>query len=210
MPKSPVITPSQTRSRETKERILSSALELFNVHGFTSVTTKMIAEKAEVSIGSLYVYFQDKRAIAKAVLAQYSQPFLDVDYASIVHSGEDIVTALERILLELRELTRSWNLHFNEMQLFEAQDPELQAFSDSYTKKILDMSHDLIKSSGLPLRCPDSEKAAAYVFLTIESFLFRWHCYRNIADIDAMPHEIAVGLGAYLFGPDVVDSTGKT
>ncbi|MBI2837542.1 MAG: TetR family transcriptional regulator [Acidobacteria bacterium] len=51
--------------------LLDTASELFAELGYEATTTNAIAERAEVSIGSLYRYFPDKQAILKALAARH-------------------------------------------------------------------------------------------------------------------------------------------
>ncbi|WP_236541566.1 TetR/AcrR family transcriptional regulator [Spiractinospora alimapuensis] len=55
--------PRQQRSRETVEWILEAAEQLFVRDGYLGVTTNRVAERAGVSIGSLYQYFPNKDAL---------------------------------------------------------------------------------------------------------------------------------------------------
>lgn len=55
--------PRQPRARETRARILASAAEAFETHGYAHGTTNRIAEGAGLSVGSLYQYFPNKDAI---------------------------------------------------------------------------------------------------------------------------------------------------
>lgn len=59
---SPRKIPSQRRSLETVERILSAAARVFAEEG-VAATTDRIAARAGVSIGSLYQYFPNKDAL---------------------------------------------------------------------------------------------------------------------------------------------------
>ncbi len=59
--------PQQTRSQQRVDLILDVAAELFVEIGYGSVTTNAIAERAGISIGSLYRYFPDKDAILRAL-----------------------------------------------------------------------------------------------------------------------------------------------
>jgi AcrR family transcriptional regulator len=59
----PRATPRQARSRETVDAILQAAAQVFERHGYAAGTTNRIAERAGVSIGSLYQYFPGKDAI---------------------------------------------------------------------------------------------------------------------------------------------------
>jgi len=69
--------PVQTRGIRTRERILDAALALFCEKGYFKTTTNEIAQRAQVSIGSLYSYFQDKDTICLEILEGYHQKFVD-------------------------------------------------------------------------------------------------------------------------------------
>lgn len=64
-------TPQQSRSRDTLDRLLAAADVEFARHGLAGATTTAIAERAGVSVGALYRFFDDKRAIADALAQQY-------------------------------------------------------------------------------------------------------------------------------------------
>jgi AcrR family transcriptional regulator len=59
--------PSQARSRFTVDAILDAAARVFEAHGYVGGTTNRIAERAGVSVGSLYEYFPNKDAIVVAL-----------------------------------------------------------------------------------------------------------------------------------------------
>jgi AcrR family transcriptional regulator len=56
-------SPLQERARESRERVLTSATELFSERGVVDTSTNRIAEHAGMSIGTLYRYFDDKHQI---------------------------------------------------------------------------------------------------------------------------------------------------
>ncbi|AGL18151.1 TetR/AcrR family transcriptional regulator [Actinoplanes sp. N902-109] len=64
-------TPRQVRAELTRERILTAAAHVFAEHGYAAGTTNRIAERARISIGSLYQYFPNKDAILAALLVQH-------------------------------------------------------------------------------------------------------------------------------------------
>lgn len=53
----------QYKKQETKEKILSCALDEFYVHGEANASIRRIAENANVAVGNIYNYFSSKRAI---------------------------------------------------------------------------------------------------------------------------------------------------
>jgi AcrR family transcriptional regulator len=63
-------TPRQQRSRETVAVILEAAAQVFQRQGYLATTTNKIAERAGVSIGSVYQYFPDKDALLVALAEQ--------------------------------------------------------------------------------------------------------------------------------------------
>lgn len=59
--------PKQQRSRQTVDDLLEAVQVVVKRHGTQAITTNRIAEAAGVSVGSLYQYFPDKRAIFTAL-----------------------------------------------------------------------------------------------------------------------------------------------
>jgi AcrR family transcriptional regulator len=63
--------PKQERSEATVEAILQAAAQIFERHGYAAGTTNRIADRAGVSIGSLYQYFPNKDAILVALVHRH-------------------------------------------------------------------------------------------------------------------------------------------
>ena len=59
--------PRQERSRASIDFILDAAAQVLERDGEAGFTTNAVAERAGVSIGTLYRYFPDKLAILKAL-----------------------------------------------------------------------------------------------------------------------------------------------
>jgi AcrR family transcriptional regulator len=102
-------TPRQDRSRETVEAIVEAAAQVFERHGYAAGTTNRIAQRAGVSIGTLYQYFPNKDALvaelARRHIAQLEAtawPALEalVEYVPPLHDG------LAAIVLGTAELHR--------------------------------------------------------------------------------------------------------
>ncbi|QUQ63957.1 TetR/AcrR family transcriptional regulator [Kutzneria sp. CA-103260] len=63
--------PRQVRAELTRERILAAAAHVFVEHGYAAGTTNRIAERAGISIGSLYQYYPNKDAILAELLVRH-------------------------------------------------------------------------------------------------------------------------------------------
>lgn len=64
-------TPTTDGARRTRDRVLSSALELFNEGGTAAVSTNHVAAQAGISPGNLYYWFGDKDEIVRELYAQF-------------------------------------------------------------------------------------------------------------------------------------------
>jgi AcrR family transcriptional regulator len=59
--------PRQNRAEETVAAILEASAQLLEAGGLAAFTTNAVAERAGVSIGTLYQYFADKQALLRAI-----------------------------------------------------------------------------------------------------------------------------------------------
>ena len=59
----------------TKQRIVAAALKVFCAKGYRRATIRDIAEKAETSIGGVYLYFRNKELLYQEVIAEQAGLF---------------------------------------------------------------------------------------------------------------------------------------
>ena len=55
-------------SEEKRQRILDAAIAEFSEHGFDSANINTIAQRSDVSVGSLYKYFENKENLFLAIV----------------------------------------------------------------------------------------------------------------------------------------------
>jgi AcrR family transcriptional regulator len=68
-------TPRQPRSSDTVAAILEAAAQVLEAAGFEGFNTNAVARRAGVSIGSLYQYFPNKRALTIALIRRETVQF---------------------------------------------------------------------------------------------------------------------------------------
>ncbi|MGF6772392.1 AcrR family transcriptional regulator [Paraburkholderia sp. GAS199] len=82
--------PLQRRSANTVESVLEAAARILETHGVDAYTTNAVAQRAGVSIGSLYQYFPNRDALTVALIERESAQLLaDIEAARwLAHSRE--------------------------------------------------------------------------------------------------------------------------
>lgn len=92
-------TPLQARSRATIEAVLSAAAHIISSGGMSAFNTNAVAERAGVSIGSLYQYFPNKDAILVALIERRVQAFAETMESVVAGmSGSRFAEDLRRFL----------------------------------------------------------------------------------------------------------------
>ncbi len=112
--------PTQDRSKQRVERILDAAADVFAEVGIEAATTEAIAAKAETSIGSLYQFFPNKKAIFYAIVARYAErvrELFDYEVAPIagrtwqeqIDASIDVLYAFHHVDAGFRAILRNWS-----------------------------------------------------------------------------------------------------
>ena len=66
--------PRSATRQDTSQAILGAAERLFSERGFSSVSLREIARKAEVNVGSVTYHFRDKLGLLRVVYALHTRP----------------------------------------------------------------------------------------------------------------------------------------
>ena len=74
--------PQQRRSRVTIDTIFEATIQVLLANGLDRITTIQIADRAGVSVGSLYQYFPNKRALLAAVVKRHVSEVVDATIAA--------------------------------------------------------------------------------------------------------------------------------
>lgn len=74
---SPRKHPVQGRAKATVDAIIAAASQVLITSGYDRMTTARVAQRAGVSVGSLYQYFPNKEALVAALIDKHSQELVD-------------------------------------------------------------------------------------------------------------------------------------
>ena len=149
-PKRPIAprkSPRQDRSRETMAAILEGAARVLAERGYWKATTNEVADRAGVSVGTLYEYFPNKDALVAALLEDHlgsTRAMLDAIADNVLpRLAEFPVDALTKMFVDAvtAQHERDPALH---QVLFEQVPlaPELVARSDALEAHLVNLVAD--------------------------------------------------------------------
>jgi AcrR family transcriptional regulator len=92
-------TPSTTKGRHTRARLLSAARSVFGRDGYVGTTMSAVASEADMSLGGLYRYFRDKEDLFAALIADTHAELFEASG----NTTHDLATNPYETLLEANE-----------------------------------------------------------------------------------------------------------
>ncbi|BAK65467.1 putative TetR family transcriptional regulator [Sphingobium sp. SYK-6] len=97
--------PRQSRAQATVDAILEATAHILAKRGYDGMTTNHVAERAGVSIGSLYQYYPSKESLVAALLQKNAEDNLRTLQQAIDRAaGLPLVQALEVLIDDFLEL----------------------------------------------------------------------------------------------------------
>lgn len=96
--------PKQQRAQATRDLIFEAAAQILEREGEAGFNTNRLAERAGVSVGTIYQYFADKEAILFA-MGQAEQARIDADAVRVAAKG---VSREEMLRLSVRRFIRAF------------------------------------------------------------------------------------------------------
>jgi TetR/AcrR family transcriptional regulator, repressor of fatR-cypB operon len=82
---------------DKRNKIIDTALILFNERGFDGTAVPMIAEKAEVGTGTIYRYFQNKEALVNELFQECVKRLIRIIQHNYPESSADVCEQFQHI-----------------------------------------------------------------------------------------------------------------
>lgn len=193
-------TAKQARAQVTVEAILEAGAQVFERLGYATATTNRIAERAGVSIGSLYQYFPSKDAILVALARRHLEEGMTMLAPQLQRLGDgeawddvlpDVVDAMVAMHAVAPMLHRCL---FEETRLPKELRDELETLEDA----LVDVTARALAAD--PTRAPaDTRLAARIVVNAIEGLTHRL-VLRPLPGVDSerVAREITALVRAYV------------
>jgi AcrR family transcriptional regulator len=189
--------PKQERAALTRQRILDAAAQVIADHGYAAGTTNRIAERAGMSIGSLYQYFPNKDAVLRALMDLHVgagvQLLTERLAGGLPQRLDDVLRLFVRATIDNhRDNPRLHRVLFEEAPrapAFLARLHELEQLTVDAAARLLEQ-HPSVRAS--------SRLNAQIVVTTIESLVHRLVTSHPPVDLQQLEDEIVVLLTEYL------------
>ncbi|MCC6849220.1 MAG: TetR/AcrR family transcriptional regulator [Deltaproteobacteria bacterium] len=195
--------PRQARSQRTVDAIVKAAAQVFSRRGYAGTTTNHIAERAGVSIGSLYEYFPSKDALLAAIMEAHiaeAEAVLTRAAAEVAGRARDLGGTIRHLVRAMIALhARDRELHrvlFEEAPLSRRLRQALREVEERIVGWVVGLldAHPEVRVADVPL-------AAAIVVRTVEALTHNLVLHgQGDAPVEAYTDEI-VRLATRYLGP---------
>ena len=142
MSKMEIRQPIQKRSIEKKEKIIEAGFELICKEGYHNTNTAQIAKRAEVSIGIIYQYFNDKHDIFIEGLKKYADnifyPILNISEEHF--DKKDLPNFMKNLIKKYIENYKLSQSTHEEIMAMIHSDKDVAYY---YYKREMDMTHKI-------------------------------------------------------------------
>lgn len=145
---------------KTCEKIIKNSLELFARYGFEKTSIRMIAKKAEISLGLMYNYFEGKDELLKAI---FSRSIKDIEKSFTAGAYNSPHEKLENLIHYVFDSTYTnrefWKLFYG----LRMQPSVLQKLSDEISALTLSLNNQFIEH--FKIIGADDPEAEAKIFI---------------------------------------------
>ncbi len=171
---SPRKTPRQERARATVKHILDATARILVSRGWAGTTTNHVAERAGVSVGTLYEYFPSKESLVAALAERHLDAAearliaLATSIADTRPSLEGLVRAIVTTMLDLHAASpRLHRVLFEEIPHGPTVRNRIRALEDSQAAAL---------AAILPVLAPvrDADISARVIVELLEALTHRW------------------------------------
>ena len=177
---------------DTRNKILKTALKLFNSKGASQVSTNQIAEAAEISKGNLHYHYKNKEMIISQIFDEM------VENVVVGNQGDEPAT-LTRLQEELELLLlRQWKYRFFQRELVSLlrKDPVLKKKYKAYKTQrwtAIETFMYGLERNGL-LNTGENQKSVPALIKTCWIIYDYWLSYLDVNDITVNKENIREGV----------------
>lgn len=177
--------PTQKRSIEKYEKIITAAFKLFNEKGYFNTTTTDIAKEANIATGSVYTYFNDKKDIYIEISNRISKNIFEptesfweenkkLDFKNI----ENVKKIFRIFIKDMMGYHNFSKLFHDDMTALKLLDKDIALLDKKDSKTRIERTRNILNLLSIPFR----SKEASDVFLHYCNVLIDDVCHQVLYD----------------------------
>ncbi|MEM6764052.1 MAG: helix-turn-helix domain-containing protein [Bacteroidota bacterium] len=177
----------QEMRTQSREKILSAALELFAERGFHNTTIQQIAKKAEVAKGLIYRYFESKEDLLIGIIKEAFKE--GDDYIAEMEAIDDPQKSLEKMLDISFDYIKSQPHHNRLLMQLSLQLDQFPAITDMIVAKYhanMPLLENLLAGAGIP----NPKLEANFLIAVLDGIGLRYMIFKEAMDLDTLKQEL--------------------
>jgi AcrR family transcriptional regulator len=193
--------PQRRNSIQTKENLLTAAMELISEKGYHQTNTNEIAARAGTAVGSFYAYFKDKKAILleliKRHLDEVDRDFFAADLKQqlLFNDTREMLYLLIRHMVKLFECHSAFHA---KVQTIQQAIPEIAKLYHKHEEKMFHKTRELLQHYHERLKVVDLDRAAFIIAVASDAVI---DAIKSTPELDerAYLQDLVEMLHGYLF-----------
>jgi AcrR family transcriptional regulator len=199
---SPRKAPRQSRSQATVTAILDATARILVERGFAAASTNAVAERAGVSVGSLYQYFPNKEALVSALRARHGEQMMAVIQRALTKAMDATVADALAGLIEATVEAHGVDADLHRVLEEHLGSMAVDALHDEYTDVMEDRIVALLARHRDEITAPDLKLAAFMLMHAAHGLIHAVVRQRpKGVSLKHATQEIVAMMTAYLAGP---------
>ncbi len=193
--------PQQKRGIKTRNRIMAAAKKLFSDKGFHGTNAKEIAAFADVSVGSFYAYFNDKKDLFMQIFEEHAECkvvriLTDQDMDIDKDNHKERVHFLIKAILDTHDLSPEFHREVISMRY---NDPEVEKVFEKIDRRSYSHVAAFLSNFKDKLRVDDIDVAAMVVSAAVEEVICGIKVFNHYKEPEKMIEGLADMIHRYLF-----------
>jgi AcrR family transcriptional regulator len=194
--------PVQKRSKEKKRKIIVAGMKLFSDKGFHQTGVSEITSEANVSVGTFYSYFKDKKELFDQVMEAYAASITKGVYGNLAQeapykkSPEEIINYIVETARQAHSL--STELH-REMLALKNREQLMAELDRAIVNSLQKGIAEIMTRCGDKIRVKEIDSSARLISGAIEETMHRCLLENNEPDMENIFSQLTEMCTRYIF-----------
>lgn len=184
------------KERNTREKILTAAIQLFWAKGFGETSLSDVIESAQVNPGSFYYFFKSKENLLIAVLERYKELLHSVLLAPVYEKFSDPLDRVFGLLARYREAILATGCTYGcpigrlSLEIAPEYDRAHALLAQNFSAWTDEVRKNLEAARERFPKSVDFERLAHFVLTVMEGGVMQSRSYRNVKPFDQAVEEL--------------------